>query len=131
MMPEVHVVHPVGELDLATADSAVSPWFELIDDDLPTTIVVDLAEVTFIDSAGLSALIRLRKRVAPAGGAVLLRNASRQIRQLLSITALDRAFPGAHLPVDQIDSDTWVGPSSWRRDQSATAGPDGRTDGRP
>jgi anti-anti-sigma factor len=99
-MTGIHTLHPVGEIDLATADAVVTEWLELVDRERPATVVVDLGEVTFVDSGGLSALIRLHKRVIAHGGRVLLRSASWQLRRVLSITALDRSFPDAHLPPD-------------------------------
>jgi anti-anti-sigma factor len=100
IMPGTHTVRPIGDIDVATAGALVSSWFDLVDRETPTTFVVDLSEVTFLDSSGLSAFLHLRRRVDSYGGQVQLRSASWKLRRVLSIAALDRTFPDAHLSVD-------------------------------
>jgi anti-anti-sigma factor len=60
-----------GELDSATCRELVER-FEQFLDDRPGQIAVDLAEVTFIDSAGLRAIIMIDRggdpRPQPPGG---------------------------------------------------------------
>lgn len=102
-MTGTHTVRPVGDIDVGSADALVSGWFDVVDRSHPTIFVVDLSEVTFLDSSGLSAFLRLRRRVGSYGGHVQLRNASWKVRRVLSITALDRTFPDAHLPPGQPD----------------------------
>jgi anti-sigma B factor antagonist len=55
-------------------------------------VVVSLAQVAFIDSSGLAALISVLKRV-PAGGQLRLAHANSAVRSLLSLTRLEKVFP--------------------------------------
>lgn len=55
-------------------------------------VVVALADVLFVDSSGLAALISVLKRVPP-GGQVRLAQASSAVRSLLNITHLEKVFP--------------------------------------
>jgi len=57
-----------------------------------TDLVVDLTEVSFIDSTTIGILMRTRKRLAPIGGRVRVVTSDRNILRLLEITALDRMF---------------------------------------
>ena len=54
--------------------------------------VVDLGEVSFVDSAGLGALVRLYKRVRIGEGDVRLARVSPNVMQILELTRLNRVF---------------------------------------
>ena len=56
-------------------------------------LVADLDRVSFIDSAGLSALVGAAKRAAACGGSLQVVCAQPRIRQLLRLTGLDRRIP--------------------------------------
>ncbi len=55
-------------------------------------VVVDLADVTFIDSSGLGALIGGLKKARQAGGDLRIAGAPEQVRMVLSLTNLDRVL---------------------------------------
>lgn len=57
-----------------------------------TELLIDLTEVSFIDSTTIGILMRTRKRLAPIGGRVQVVTADRNILRLFEITALDRMF---------------------------------------
>jgi anti-sigma B factor antagonist len=63
--------------------------------------VVDLRRTTYVDSAGLGALIVTRKRVVAAGGEMWLANVNDELRRLLSLTRLDSFLP----LLDELDDD--------------------------
>ena len=76
-----------GELDLAAASTleaelneALAGGFELI--------VVDLATLDFIDSTGLSVLVRGHQQAQEAGLKLGLINPAAQVERLLSLTGL-------------------------------------------
>lgn len=56
-------------------------------------VVLDLADVEFIDSVGLAAIVAARKRVAVHGGSVTLRRPSPPVRKLLDIVGLTGFLP--------------------------------------
>jgi anti-sigma B factor antagonist len=57
------------------------------------TLVLDLSEVEYIDSAGLSALLLAQRQQVHHHGDMRLVGASEEVRSLLTLTALDRVFP--------------------------------------
>lgn len=55
-------------------------------------LLIDLTEVSFIDSTTIGILMRSRKRLAPLGGRIHIVTRDRNILRLFEITALDRMF---------------------------------------
>jgi anti-anti-sigma factor len=53
-------------------------------------IVIDLAEVSFCDSGGLSLFVRLHRQAAGRGGFLRLAAAQPTVRRVLEVTNLDR-----------------------------------------
>jgi anti-sigma B factor antagonist len=58
----------------------------------PDRIVIDLAQVSFVDAVGLRTLIAARRRCVAAGTTFALRRPSRAVRRLLSVTHLENVF---------------------------------------
>jgi len=56
-------------------------------------LIIDLTDVEYIDSAGLSAFLLARRQQAEHEGDVRLVNPSPDVVSLLQLTQLDRAFP--------------------------------------
>ena len=55
-------------------------------------LVIDLAEVEFCDSSGLSALLIAERKMRENGGAVKLVGVHKKVLSLIKISHLDRAF---------------------------------------
>jgi anti-sigma B factor antagonist len=55
-------------------------------------IDIDLSRVQFLDSAGLGALVALRKTAAERNGKVRLLNPAPHVQQILELTRLHRVF---------------------------------------
>lgn len=65
----------------------------LADADPASPVVVDLSDVSYIDSTALSCFIRLHKRVRESGsGIVRLVGVRPNIRRILNVTKLDDIF---------------------------------------
>jgi anti-sigma B factor antagonist len=80
-----------GRLDAAHAESLKNMLKQIIDGgSMP--VVVDLADVPFIDSAGLSALVFGLKLARRAGGDLMLAGVQPQTLTVLSLTMLDKVF---------------------------------------
>jgi anti-sigma B factor antagonist len=54
---------------------------------------LDFGNATYLSSATLAELVRLKKRVRAAGGELTLRGIHPSLRELFEITRLDRVFP--------------------------------------
>jgi stage II sporulation protein AA (anti-sigma F factor antagonist) len=78
-------------VDLAVVERLRGDWYAVIDRQLPDRVIVDLQDVTFMDSQGLSVLAGVAKRQQSRGGDVAVCNASTQIAKLLTLTGLNKA----------------------------------------
>jgi anti-sigma B factor antagonist len=81
------VVRLVGELDLYNADTLRAALFDAAAE-TPERLVVDLADVRFIDSTALGVLVETRSRVE----AFLLAAPALETRRALQVSGLDRHF---------------------------------------
>ena len=85
------VVRVGGEIDTRTVhrfDEAVTKAVGL-----SSHLVIDLAQVTFVDSSGLGGLIVARRSARERGGSVSLVAAPPTVHRLLGSTQLHDAFP--------------------------------------
>jgi anti-sigma B factor antagonist len=82
------LVELTGEVDIYTAPRFKDDLVALIDDGA-TQVVVDLSQVTFIDSTALGVLIGGVKRLHEVGGTMRVVVATRPVERILSITGLD------------------------------------------
>jgi anti-sigma B factor antagonist len=83
-----------SELDLCTAPGLHGKAAQAMSPD--QSLIEDLADVTFIDSAGVEMLLLLAKLVRDADRALHLRRPSRSVGRLLEITGLTDALPVAN-----------------------------------
>ncbi len=81
----------VGRFDARNAQTVKEALKQLVDGGV-THLIVDLAQVPFIDSAGLATLVSTLKLVRRVGGAVLLVEVQPQARTVFSLTMLDQVF---------------------------------------
>jgi anti-anti-sigma factor len=81
------VVRLTGELDLAGEEHLDSTVEGL--EQSAGRVVVDLTEITFIDSSGLRALLRLWKRSQLNGHDFAVVAGSEQVRRTMSLTGVD------------------------------------------
>ena len=82
-----------GEIDMLTADSVGAEGRRLLAGAEPgVPLVVDLGEVTFLDSAGLSALVQLRLDATARGVEVVLHVVPDRVSALLRVSGLTDLF---------------------------------------
>lgn len=55
-------------------------------------VLIDLQDVTFMDSAGLGSLVTILKSVRSAQGKLYLCSVNAQIRMLFELTGMDKVF---------------------------------------
>ena len=80
-----------GEIDISTVSRLRERLFELADSG--GTLIVDLNRVTFIDSAGLGALVAVARRADAHGGSLHAVCSQQHTRKLLWLTGVDRRIP--------------------------------------
>lgn len=83
-----------GEVDAATSDTLRAAIFDVIEGG-QTSVVVDMSEVSFIDSSGLRVLIGGYKAADSAGGRLRVGSPSESVVRLLEITGQYERFVGA------------------------------------
>ncbi|HEY8533639.1 MAG TPA: STAS domain-containing protein [Micromonospora sp.] len=84
---DVTVVSVAGDLDVATAPMLETRLSELLDQGA-CRLVLDLADVSFCDSAGLSLFVRAREHCRDAGGRLQLAAPARTVRRVLEVSGL-------------------------------------------
>jgi anti-sigma B factor antagonist len=94
----VCVVTPAGEIDIATAPQLKSRLVGLLGEGF-SRLVVDLSEVSYLDSTGLGVLVAFSRRL-PEDGEVALAQPPGAVSRLLEITGLDATF-AVHATVDE------------------------------
>ena len=65
--------------------------------DRPPELVVDLSQVTFLDSTGIRELIVAEQALAPRGGRLVVRGAHGVVRRCLEVTGVLERFGGASI----------------------------------
>lgn len=93
-----YVVHVRGEVDLYYAPQVKEHLFRLLDS-APEVLIVDLDDVTYLDSTGLTVLMSAHRRAEEAGGRVLVARARGVVADVFEITGLDGVF-GLHDSVE-------------------------------
>lgn len=91
------VVAARGEVDVEAAPSLREALSELLQSGRP--VVVDLTDVSFLDSTGLGALVAARTAATERGVSLPLVCSQPRILKLFTITGLDDLFP-MHESVD-------------------------------
>jgi anti-sigma B factor antagonist len=80
-----------GEVDLHVSPMVTTSLNEMIDKK-PERLVVDLTDVSYIDSAGLAALIQAMQKVEGYGGKFMLAGLQETVRSIFEISRLDQVF---------------------------------------
>jgi anti-sigma B factor antagonist len=80
-----------GDIDLHVSPAVTASLNEMIKK-RPERIVIDLSRATYIDSAGVAALMLAKQEVEAYGGKFFLSGVQETIRSILEISRLDRIF---------------------------------------
>ena len=86
-----HLVAVTGEIDLFTAGELKARLTAAIETGR-SRIVVDLSEVTFIDSSSLGVLIGAHKQLMRSNGGLVIVCHDRTMMNTFKITGLDKVF---------------------------------------
>jgi anti-sigma B factor antagonist len=92
MPPESPNILPLhGEIDLNVSPQLATRFTELVESK-PGKIVVDLTDVTYIDSSGLAVLMVGMQQVKEYGGKFALVGLQSDVRSILETARLDQLF---------------------------------------
>jgi anti-anti-sigma factor len=80
-----------GEVEFATAPRLRATLLELAQQGA-NPVVLDLAAVSFLDSAGISLLIQAKKRLVNAGSDLVLRSPQGTVLRVLEISGVTELF---------------------------------------
>jgi len=86
-----HTVTLKGELDLNSSPGLRDLLHELLDDG-KGHLVIELSELSFVDSTGLGVLVGALKKARQGGGDIELSTPTPAIRKALEITGLTQVF---------------------------------------
>lgn len=88
----IRVLEPADHIDIGNAFEFRASLQEMLARG-DTRVVIDLAAVQYIDSAGLSALMAVVHSFTAGGGAVRLCGAQPAVLKILQLTRLDEYLP--------------------------------------
>ena len=88
----VTILELKGKLTLGDGDSLLKDKIHSLVNQDRKHIVLDLGELTYVDSAGLGEIVRTYTTVSRQGGGLKLLNLTKRITDLLSITKLLTVF---------------------------------------
>lgn len=87
------VVHLAGRFDTQSSMALRNAARPLLDAPELGALVIDLAQVTYIDSSALGLLLLLREQATEIGKSIILANCSPDVMRVLSITHFHKLFP--------------------------------------
>jgi anti-sigma B factor antagonist len=93
------MVNMRGELDIATAERAHAYLRAVLDTDKKGDLVLNLADLTFCDAAGLGVLARVAGHARRTGRSVRLIAPRPPLIRIMRITGMDAVFPEVREPV--------------------------------
>lgn len=86
-----HYIEVVGEIDAYTAPKLRAEIIPLAEQQ-NHIIIVDMSEVTYLDSTGLGVFVGAFKTANKHQSEVILKNMTNRVRRLFDITGLDEIF---------------------------------------
>ena len=88
---DIPVLDVTGEIDIYTTPQFKEAVSAAIDENKPA-IIINMAQVTYMDSSGFGTLLSATKRLRPLDGALYLSGCNEAIQRMLQITRLNTIF---------------------------------------
>jgi anti-sigma B factor antagonist len=98
------VIAVSGELDLASS-AALEEELTRVSESEAEQVIVDLRELEFMDSTGLSTLVKAHQRAEDAGQRFALIRGPQQVQRLLSLTGVADRLELADSPDELLSQD--------------------------
>lgn len=87
-LDQVAVAATPAEIDISNADTVRTDLLSVVSEG-PATLVIDMSQTTFCDSAGVNVLVRVYRQARAAGVPVRLVTTGSAVRRVLAITGVD------------------------------------------
>src|SRR5688572_13339961 len=81
-----------GEIDLHNSPTLRTRLLKFLDDKQPQKLVLNLAEVPYMDSSAIAVLVEALQKMRKTGGKIYLTNLQPRVKGLLEIARLDSIF---------------------------------------
>lgn len=91
-------------VDSANIEEMGDEMYTLVDDDNRRKILLNFENVEFLSSAALNKLILMDKKVKQAGGKLKLCHMRAEIKEVFSLTRLDRLFDIRNTEKDAVEA---------------------------
>lgn len=82
-----------GELDHHGARYAMESLSAAAESFLPRELVLDMRELSFMDSSGIAVIVRLNRKMQLIGGRLRIENPQSQALKVLDASGIDRLVP--------------------------------------
>lgn len=82
-----------GELDHHEARRLMYAMDELVDEYLPRDCILELSELSFMDSSGIAIIIKLSRRMKTLGGRMWIENPGSQPQRVIDASGIERLVP--------------------------------------
>jgi anti-anti-sigma factor len=102
--PSTARVTVIGEIDMATASALSDRLLDVLQEQTPAVLDVDLAGVTFLDCTGISAIVAVRKAAVRAGRGMRISNPQPVVRRVLDVTGLLGVFTAPFTKLNPVGS---------------------------
>ncbi len=79
-----------GELDHHAVRQSMDAIDRYLDEYLPRTCVLDLSELSFMDSSGIALILRLHRRMQERSGRAWVENAAHQPLRVIDASGIER-----------------------------------------
>ncbi|TVQ62621.1 MAG: anti-sigma factor antagonist [Phycisphaerales bacterium] len=88
---ETAVIRPLGDVDMSGSPE-LRASIRAAQNEGPRRVVVDLAEVAYMDSSGLATLVEAMKNAKASGSELILASMGEKVRAIFEIARLDAYF---------------------------------------
>ncbi|HIJ59037.1 MAG TPA: STAS domain-containing protein [Nitrospirae bacterium] len=87
----IRILSAMGEVDMHTSPELRKHLLKAVKDKIPI-VIVDLKEVSYIDSSGIATLVEALKGMMKYKGSLKLCSLSERVKEIFSFAKLDKVF---------------------------------------
>lgn len=91
VVEDATILSPRGEIDLSRAPS-LRVQISVVQAKKPKRLIIDLAEVPYMDSSGVATLVEAMQMARKNGGKLILAALQERVRSIFEIARLDMVF---------------------------------------